>query len=87
MSQSFVLPSDSKSRSEIVNAVKEASNARTRIEGEREFIRETAKRIKEELGVPPAVFNQLVTTYHRQDVHDRQQRAEEFFEIYEVLFK
>ena len=87
----FVLPSDDKSRVSIINAVKEASNSKLRIESEKDLIKDIAAKLKDELGMPPAVFNQvfnqLVSTYHKQDVAEKQAKAEEFFEIYEVLFR
>lgn len=83
----FVLPSDEKSRVSIINSVKEASNSKIRIEAEKDLIKDIAAKMKDELGMPPAVFNQLVNTYHKQDAAERQAKAEEFFEIYEVLFK
>ena len=83
----FVLPSDDKSRVTIINAVKEASNAKLRIESEKDLIKDIAAKLMVELCVPPAVFNELVRTYHKQDVAEKQAKAEEFFEIYEVLFR
>lgn len=84
---SFVLPSDEKSRTKIINAVKEASNSKLRIDAEKTLIKEIGSNLKDEIGMPPAVFNQLVNTYHKQDAAERQAKTEEFFEIYEVLFK
>lgn len=83
----FVLPSDDKSRVTIINAVKEASNSKLRIESEKDLIKDIAAKLKDELCMPPAVFNALVSTYHKQDVAEKQAKAEEFFEIYEVLFR
>lgn len=83
----FVLPSDDKSRVTIINAVKEASNSKLRIESEKDLIKDIAAKLKDELCMPPAVFNQLVSTYHKQDVAEKQAKSEEFFEIYEVLFR
>lgn len=83
----FVLPSDDKSRVTIINAVKEASNAKLRIESEKDLIKDIAAKLMVELCMPSAVFNELVSTYHKQDVAEKQAKAEEFFEIYEVLFR
>lgn len=83
----FVLPSDDKSRVSIINAVKEASNSKIRIDSEKDLIKEIAAKMKDELGMPPSVFTNLVNTYHKQDVSERQAKAEEFFEIYEALFR
>lgn len=83
----FVLPSDDKSRVTIINAVKEASNSKLRIESEKDLIKDIAAKLKDELCMPPAVFNELVSTYHKQNLAEKQAKAEEFFEIYEVLFR
>ena len=83
----FVLPSDDKSRASIRVSIIEASNSKLRIESEKDLIKDIAAKLKDELGMPPAVFNQLVSTYHKQDVAEKQAKSEEFFEIYEVLFR
>lgn len=82
----FVLPSDEKSRKEIVAAVKEASNSKTRIDAEKDLIKDIAARMKEEQGVPVSLFNSLVNTYHKQDLDQKQEKTEEFFDTYSVLF-
>jgi hypothetical protein len=42
--------------------------------------------MKEEQGMPPALFNSLVNTYHKQDLDKKQVQTEEFFDTYSVLF-
>jgi hypothetical protein len=82
----FTLPSDEKSRKSIVAAIKEASNSKTRIDAERDLIKEIAARVKEEQNMPPALFNSLVSAYHKQDLDKKQEKTEEFFDTYSVLF-
>ena len=82
----FTLPSDPKSRSDIRNAVKEAVDSKIRIDAEKDLIKQISARMKEEQDMPPALFNSLVNTYHKQDLDKKQVQTEEFFDTYSVLF-
>lgn len=83
----FTLPSDPTQRQKIKDAVKQASDAKLQIESHKQHIKDIAANIKEEIGMPPAFFNQLVTIYHNQDADEKQAKSDELFETYDVLFK
>lgn len=83
----FVLPSDPKQRSALCIAVQAASNAKLRIDAEKELLKSIADRMKEEVGIPPALFNSLAQAHFKQDLEARQSKSEELFDTYSLLFK
>ena len=85
-SSDYVMPSDDKSRTEIKNAIVEASNALMRIDGERDFIKETANRIKDEHNMPPVLLKKLASIHHKQNLQEAVQKVEAIEDSYTLLF-
>lgn len=83
----FVMPSTEKEVLQIQNAIKEASNSKTRIEGENDNIKSIKEILKEELGMPPKLFNQMLKAYHKSAFDEQISEAEAFEETYRKVFK
>lgn len=73
-------------RLEVEKAVKEASNSLTRIESERDLIKEIAGKIKEEFDIKPSEFSKLVKLYHKQSRDEEEAKAQELVELYDQIF-
>ena len=82
----FVMPSDRKQRQSIIQAVKEASDSKLRVDTETQLQKDIKARMKEELGMPPALFGTLVSAYYAQEPENRLAKSEEFYETYSLLF-
>lgn len=83
--QTFALPSSPEDRKRIKNAIDEMSKSMTRIEAERDLIKETVKTICDDFELPKKAFRKMARTYHKQNFQDEQLAHEEFETLYEEL--
>lgn len=79
------LPSDPAARKAIKKCMEEISGSMTRIEGERDFIKEAITDICEEYQLSKKTFRRLVRTYHKQNFSNEVAEHEEFELMYEQL--
>lgn len=79
------LPSDPAARDSIKKVLGEISNSMTRIDGERDYIREAIKAVCEEHQLNKKTFRRLARTYHKQNYSLEVQEHNEFEEMYETL--
>jgi hypothetical protein len=73
---------DATDRVEVLKGVKEISAAMTRMEAERDFIRDTKKKIADEQGLDKKALNRLIKTYHKGNFPDESSAWNEFAELY-----
>ena len=85
MSKLFAIPSSPADQKAIRDAVVEVSNALTRIEAERDFIKEVRKDIKQKYGVPGNFFGWLVKVYHKSSFNDETAKADTQETLYETI--
>jgi len=67
--------------------LREASNSLTRIEGERDLIREMKKRVCDELQLEKKVINRMVKVYHKQSFQEEVAEHEQFETLYGSIVK
>lgn len=79
------IPSSPTDRKEILDCMKEISASMTRIEGEREFIREAIKNICEDKELSKKTFRRLAKVYHKQNFNKEIEEHEEFESMYETI--
>jgi hypothetical protein len=80
-----MLPSNPKDLKKIDAALQEISNSKTRIEAERELIKEITDNINEEHDIPKKLINQLAKVYHMRNFADEVSQQEEFQVAFEQL--
>lgn len=79
--------SSTEDRKKIFAAIREISNSFTRIEAERDLIKETVKDISDNFQIPRKVVNKIAKTYHKQNMTQVEQDHEEFVGVYEEITK
>ena len=79
------IPSSPVDRKEIFDCMQEISASMTRIEGEREFIREAIKNICEDKELSKKTFRRLAKVYHKQNYNKEIEEHEEFESMYETI--
>lgn len=77
-------PADQK---KLLDMLREASNSLTRIEGERDLIREMKKRVCDELQLEKKVINRMVKVYHKQSFQEEVAEHEQFETLYGSIVK
>jgi hypothetical protein len=79
------IPSSPADRKAIYDALKEISNSMTRMEGERDLIRETIKITCDNYNLNKKTFRKMAKVYHKQNFNQEKEEHEEFESMYEVI--
>jgi hypothetical protein len=74
-------------RKKLFDAIRECSDSMTRIEGEKDFIKEATKKVCEDLKLPKRLVNRLVKVYHKQNYDEEVATHEQFEQLYETIVK
>lgn len=79
------VPTSEEHRKEIFNALKEMSNAMTRIDAENDFIKDTKKAIKENFGIDTKWLTKALKDYHSDRFDVSVKEFEEYESFYESV--
>lgn len=74
-------------REKLLKVLKDCSDSMTRIEGEKDLIKESVKTICEELELPKRLVNRMVKVYHKQNYDEEVTVHEQFETLYETVVK
>ena len=77
-------PADQK---KLLDVLKECSVAMTRMEGEKDYIKESVAAIAKDLQLPKRLVNKLVKVYHKQCFDQEVATHEQFEQIYTSVIK
>ena len=77
-------PADQK---KLLDVLKECSGAMTRMEGEKDYIKESVAAIAKDLQLPKRLVNKLVKVYHKQNYDEEVATHEQFETLYETVVK
>lgn len=69
-------------RQKIKKLLGEVSNSMTRIEGERDLIKETIKEMSQEFNLSKRQLNRMAKVYHKQNFTREQEEHSEFEDLY-----
>lgn len=64
----IIIPSSEEDRKTIKGAMEEISNSYTRIDGEKEFIKEAINELAEKVDVPKNILRKMARIYHKQNM-------------------
>lgn len=69
-------------RQKIKKMLGEVSNSMTRIEGERDLIKETIKEMSQEFNLSKRQLNRMAKVYHKQNFSREKEEHSEFEDLY-----
>ena len=72
-------------RKVIFDCMKEISGSMTRIEAERDFIREAIKNVCDQNNLSKKTFRRMAKTYHKQNFSVELEEHEEFENLYQTV--
>jgi len=81
----IILPSNPADRKKILDAMSEISNSYTRIEGEKEYIKEALDTISKTYNLPKRVLSKLSKVMHKGNFEEEAGNFEDFSDLYETL--
>ena len=73
-------------KDKIKKAVKEIEESMTRVDAEKDHVKEICSDLKEDTGVEPKHLRKLADTLHKQNLQEQEEEFEMFVESYEKLF-
>ena len=72
-------------REKIKKMLAEISGSMTRMEAERDLVRETIKDMSKQFNLPVKTLNRMAKVYHKQNYSQEIAEHEEFEELYETI--
>ena len=79
--------SNKNDRDKLLKVLKECSDSLTRIDGEKDLIREAVTDICKQLQLPKRLVNRMVKVYHKQNYDEEVAVHEQFETLYETVVK
>lgn len=79
------VPQDPAERKKVMNALGEISASMTRIEAEKDLIKNILTTIEDECSIPKKATSKLAKIYHKQNFNEVQQEQEELETLYETI--
>ena len=71
----------------LLKVLRECSGAMTRMEGERDYIKESVTEICNQLQLPKKLVTRMVKVYHKQNYDEEVATHEQFETLYETIVK
>jgi|TARA_A200000159_G_scaffold136520_1_gene136172 hypothetical protein len=85
MTNSIIIPSSDADKQRIKGAMEEISNAYTRIEAERDFIKEAIVALSEDVDIPKKYLSKMATMYHKNNVSEVVAEIEDIEALIETI--
>lgn len=82
-----VLPSSDADKLAIRKVLKEVSDAMTRIESEKDFIKDAVADLSKQYSMPKASLNKVAKIYHKRNIAEERAKVDEEFYIYDEIFR
>ena len=74
-------------REKLLKVLRECSGSMTRLEGEKDSIKESVTQICNDLKLPKKIVSRLVKVYHKQNYDEEVATHEQFEQLYETIVK
>lgn len=77
--------SNPKDREKLLEVIKECSDSMTRIQGEKDFMKEQVSEISEQLQIPKKLVNKMIKVYHKRNYDEEVAIQEQFETLYQTV--
>lgn len=74
-------------KAKVLGCLQEISNSLTRIEAERDLIKDVLQKLQDECEIPKKLSRKLARTYHKRNFEEEVAAQNDFVEIYENVAK
>lgn len=82
----IVIPSSPADRKALADGIKEMSNAMFRMEGEKAYIDESIKALKDKFSIDAKYLRKLLTDFHKDQFDKVVDEAEQYGDLYDAVF-
>jgi hypothetical protein len=80
-----IIPSSEEDRKRIKDAMEEISNSYTRVEAERDFVKDAINSLAEDVDIPKGILRKMARIYHKQNINDVVSEVEDIEALMESL--
>ena len=74
-------------KAKVLGCLQEISNSLTRIESERDLIKDILQKMQDEHEIPKKLSRKLAKTYHKRNFEEEVAQQNDFVEVYESVAK
>jgi hypothetical protein len=74
-------------REKLLKVIRECSDSMTRIQGEKDFVRESITEISKQLQLPKRLVAKMVKVYYKQNFDEEVATQDQFETLYETVVK
>jgi hypothetical protein len=74
-------------KAKVLGCLQEISNSLTRIEAERDLIKDILQKMQDEHEIPKKLSRKLAKTYHKRNFDEEVAQQNDFVEVYETVAK
>jgi hypothetical protein len=85
MAKTFVIPQDPEARKKIMTTIREISGSFTRVEAERDYVKEAIKALAEEHQLPKKYLSKFAKDYHKSATNEAREQMSEYEELLDAL--
>lgn len=85
--QELIIPSSPKDQEKIRRVLQTISESYTRIESEKDLIKDEIDALAEEFKIPKKFLNKMARTFHRQNFDQQVGEQEDFTQLYETIVR
>jgi len=83
---SVVLPSAEADILAIQKVLKEVSDCMTRIDSEKDFIKDALSDLSKQYQIPKVMLNRVAKTFHNRNISEERAKTEDVFYLYDGIF-
>jgi hypothetical protein len=87
MTTNITIPSSEADKKKIADCIREIDAAMTRIDSEKDFIREAASALQDAVGVPKKYINKMARIYHKQNLPQVTAEISDLEQLYTEVIK
>ena len=87
MAKSGVIPSSPEDQKRIKNCLQTISDSYTRIEAEKDLIKDEIAALAEEFEIPKKFLGKMARVFHKQSYQDNVDEQDDFEQLYEAVVK
>jgi len=80
-----IIPSSEEDRKKIRGAMEEISNSYTRVEAERDFVKDAINALADEVDIPKNILRKMARIYHKQNMQDVVSEVEDIEALMESI--
>jgi len=81
----IIIPTSPADRDRIRKAMDEISNSFTRIESEKDFIKDAIASLAEDVEIPSKVLRKMATIYHKRSIDEVRSETDDLEALYESI--